>query len=242
MPPDETPSPPQAETATGQPPYDRLRAPLSWREPTAPDREPLSVETAAEDESLPETIERVRRSQHAQQQQGWHARRNGLGAFFGGLAFLAVGAFVIWFNCWWTGKLEVPVRLVLILLLPLGISLAGLYTFLTGHQIVGFTEGLAWDITIGPEGIKREPVGGLIDGQIIYWHGIECVEYEEDFTLGTARTLVVHLGDGRQQRIRIAREVTAEQLAETVSAYGKELKLAEAGDWCKQSEPDALSR
>jgi hypothetical protein len=188
---------------------------------------------------LPETVQRIRRSQEVNQKKRWQARRAGLGAFFGGLAFLVVGAFVIWFDAWWGGQLVVPVRLLMILLLPLAISLAGLYTFLTGHQIVEFNGGLTWDITISPEGISRRPVGGLIDGRIFYWHGIECLEYEEDFTFGIGRTLVVHLAGGSRERIRIAQEVTAEQLAETVSAYGKELKVAAAGDWGKRAEPDA---
>jgi hypothetical protein len=182
---------------------------------------------------LPETIERVRRSQHVKQQERWQARRTGLGAFFAGLGFLAVGAFVIWFNGWWEGKLVVPVRLLMILILPLVISLAGLYTFLTGHQIIDFNGDLTWDITISPEGITRTPVGGLIDGKIIYWHGIKCLEYEEDFTFGTGRSLIIHLADGSREKIRIASEVTAQQLAETASAYGKKLELAAAGAWSK---------
>jgi hypothetical protein len=188
---------------------------------------------------LPETVQRIRRSQQVNQQNRWRARRAGLGAFFGGLAFLAVGAFVIWFNGWWGGKLVVPVRLLMILLLPLAISLAGLYAFITGQQIVDFNGDLTWDITIGPEGISRTPVGGLIDGRIIYWHGIAYLEYEEDFTFGTGRTLVVHLANDSRERIRIAPDVTAQQLAETVSAYGKELRRAAAGDWCKRADPDA---
>jgi hypothetical protein len=191
---------------------------------------------------LPETIQRIGRSQQVQQQARWRARRAGLGAFFGGLGFLAVGAFVIWFNAWWGGNVVVPVRLLTILLLPLAISMAGLYTLLTGHQIVDFNGSLTWDITIGPEGIRRTPVGGLIDGRIMSWHRIAYLEYEEDFTFGTGRTLVVHLADGNQERIRLAQDVTAERLAETVSAYGKELRLAGAGDWGKRDEPDAQAR
>ena len=217
---------------------DRPSSPLTWREPTTPTGEP-SAGPPAEDESLPETVQRVRRSQRVKQQEQWRARRAGLGAFFGGLAFLAVGAFVLWFNAWWGGRLVVPVRLVMILVLPLGISLAGLYTFLTGHVIVGFNGGPAWDITIGPDGIRRTPVAGLIDGRIWYWHGIEYLEYEEDFTFGTGRTLVVHLADCSRERVRLAPEVTAERLAEAVSAYGKELKLAGAGDWRPRDEPEA---
>src|SRR5262249_34962170 len=30
------------------------------------------------------------------------------GAFLGGLGFLAVGVFVIWFNAWWEGRVVVP--------------------------------------------------------------------------------------------------------------------------------------
>jgi hypothetical protein len=44
---------------------------------------------------------------------------------------------------------------------------------------------VTWDITIGPERISRTPDGGLIDGRIIYRHGIECLEFEEDFTTST---------------------------------------------------------
>jgi hypothetical protein len=184
---------------------------------------------------LPETIQRVRRAQRFDKEERWQARRAGLGAFFGGVGFLAVGALVIWFNGWWGGKLVVPARLVMILLLPLAISVAGLYAFLTGHKIIEFNGDLAWDINIGPEGIRRTPVGGLIDGRIFYWHGIDRLEYEEDFAFGTGRVLAVHLADGKRQRIPIAPEVTAEQLAQTVSAYGKELTLAAAGDWGKRN-------
>lgn len=124
---------PASESAGPPALYDRPCSPLTWREPTTLACEP-SAGTSTEHESLPETIQRLRRSQQVRQQERWRARRAGLGAFFGGLGFLAVGAFVIWFNGWWGGNLVVPVRLLMILILPLAISLAGLYTFLTGQK------------------------------------------------------------------------------------------------------------
>jgi hypothetical protein len=204
---------------------------LSWREPTA-SSPALRPSTSGPDESLPETIARVRSSQQAKKHIRWQNRKAGLGAFFGGLGFLAVGVFIIWFNAWWSGELVVPVRLLLILLVPLAISLAGLYSLLTGEKTIDFNGELAWDITIGPEGISRLPVGpGLIDGRIYYWHAITRLEFEEDRTYGTGRVLVIHMADGNRERIRIAAEVTEEQLADTVAAWGKWLEVAAAGVW-----------
>jgi hypothetical protein len=90
-----------------------------------------------------------------------------------------------------------------------------------GKQIVDFNRYLTRDISLGNEGISRTPVGALFDGRIIYGHGIECLDYKEHFTFGTGRILVVHLADGSRERIRIARDVTVELRAETVSPYGK---------------------
>jgi hypothetical protein len=223
----------EESTLPGAPPasFAIERPPLSWREPTAPSPA-LRPSTSGPDESLTETIERVRGSQRAKADERWQNRWAGLGAFFGGLGFLAVGVFIIWFNAWWSGELVVPVRLLLILLVPLAVSLAGLYSLLTGEKTIDFNGELAWDITIGPEGNSRLPVGpGLIDGRIYSWHGIARLEYEEDLSFGTGRILVIHMADGNRERIRIAEEVTQEQLVETVAAWGKRLEVAAAGVW-----------
>jgi hypothetical protein len=96
--------------------------------------------------SLEHSIERTHQSQNAKQQERRQNRRAGLSAFLGGLAFLGVGAFVSWFNAWWEGQAVVPVRLLLVLLIPLGISLTGLYSFLTGQKTLAIKEDVQEEI------------------------------------------------------------------------------------------------
>jgi hypothetical protein len=63
------------------------------------------------------------------------------------------------------------------------------------------------------------------------WYGIARLEYEEDFTFGTGRVLLIHMADSNRERTRIADEVTQEQLAETVAAWGKRLEVTATGDF-----------
>jgi hypothetical protein len=74
----------EESTMAGAPPasYAIERPPLSWREPTAPSPA-LRPSTSGPDESLAETIERVRGSQRAKTHERWQNRWAGLGAFFG---------------------------------------------------------------------------------------------------------------------------------------------------------------
>jgi hypothetical protein len=221
--------------------HDRSRFQLRWREPSSRERAASFAQFAAaqdnskDGESLEEAIQRIANSQQAKTQERRKNRLAGFWAVLAGLGFLAAGAFLIWFTNALGGgrRIVVPTG---VLLTGLAITVAGLHAMVTGEGTIAVNGELAWEIHIGPEGISRAPAScigysAMVDGRIYYWHGIDHLEYEEDFTFGTGRTLILHLANGSRERIGIANEVTPERLAETAAAWGKCLEVTGAGDW-----------
>jgi len=108
-------------------------------------------------------------------------------------------------------------------------------SLVTGERTIDLGSEFAWESTIGPEGISRVPMDGLIDGRIYYRHGIARLESEEDFIFETGRGPVIYLEGGGRERSPIAPEVNQQQVAEAVVARGKRLEVTGAGEWKAKS-------
>jgi hypothetical protein len=99
------------------------------------------------------------------------------------------------------------------------------------------TRILSCYVTIGPQCVSRMrsiPMGhhAMVQRWVFPWKEIKELLYVEDCRLGGRgwRVLIVQSMAGEKEIIGIATEVSREQLAETVGAWGKQLEdVSEAG-------------
>ena len=93
------------------------------------------------------------------------------------------------------------------------------------------TRVLSYYVTVGPQGVSRIrsiPMGHhlMVQRSVFPWKDIQELLYVEDCPLGgrSWRVLLVPSITGENEIIGIANEITREQLARTVDAWGKRLE------------------
>jgi hypothetical protein len=200
--------------------------PLSWREPAASTTsgEAALAAAYAGDDSLHGTIRRVK---HAQREQTERRRSNR----WTGLGMIVLGAFIIvailGLNAFLAqnpdgGKIVVPIKGTIAGFLLIAV---GGYTMLSGHDVLIVNATELYVIDVNSSGISRTLAhtapSALEQGWAIPWPAIAALNYVEDPILGAdSRMLEVHCRTGTVERVRIAPEITREELAAAAQTWG----------------------
>ena len=208
----------------------RFQLPLTWREPAAPacsGEAALEEAYAGTNDPLEAALRRIKQEQHEQEQKRRSNRWTGLGAMVAGLLIVAL---IVALNTFLAGegRIVIPVQLTL-----LGFILAGVggYTFFSGCDVLNLAGKELYVIRIGPDGVSRTlgaDVGpsALSAGWSHAWDDIDTLAYVEDPILGSrSRVLEVHTHAGQIERLRIAENVSREQLASALTLWGKRLEV-----------------